>query len=196
MNLVGKFLLYFLSFGVAGYAVFTYTILPLGAVVSPAMKLNFIAHSSVIYTHVFASLLALLIGPFQFNTRFRSKYKNAHRWMGRLYLAVGVLLGGLSGLYLSQLAAGGSVARTGFGILAILWLYSGFRAYLSIRRGAISDHKKWMIRNFSLTFAAVTLRLYLPLSMASGVEFTLAYAIIAWLCWVPNLIFAEWRFVN
>jgi len=31
-------------------------------------------------------------------------------------------------------------------------------------------------------------------SMAAGVEFSLAYPIIAWLCWVPNLVFAEWRY--
>ncbi len=194
MKLVGKFLLYFLSFGVAGYAIFVYAVLPLGSTVSPDMKINFIAHSSVIYSHAFASSLALIIGPFQLSSQFRAKYRNAHRWMGRVYLSIGVLLGGVSGLYMSQFATGGSVARVGFGMLAILWLYSGLRAYLSVRQGAINEHKKWMRRNFALTFAAVTLRLYLPLSMVSGVEFNFFYAIIAWLCWIPNLIFVEWRY--
>lgn len=49
-----------------------------------------------------------------------------------------------------------------------------------------------MVRNFALTFAAVTLRLWLPASVVSGVPFELAYAIVAWLCWVPNLAVAEW----
>jgi hypothetical protein len=48
-----------------------------------------------------------------------------------------------------------------------------------------------MVRNFALTFAAVTLRLYLPASMAAGVAFELAYPVIAWLCWLPNVIVAE-----
>jgi hypothetical protein len=47
-----------------------------------------------------------------------------------------------------------------------------------------------MVRNFVPAFAAVTLRL--PGSMAAGVPFGLAYPVIAWLCWVPNLIVAEW----
>jgi len=51
-----------------------------------------------------------------------------------------------------------------------------------------------MVRNFALTFAAVTLRLWLPASIASGVAFEVAYPVVAWLCWVPNLVLAEWLF--
>ena len=86
------------------------------------------------------------------------------------------------------------MAKLGFAVLAVLWIYTGLRAYLAVRHGAIEMHRKWMVRNFSLTFAAVTLRLYLPVSMAAGVDFAIAYSIIAWLCWVPNVVFAEWRF--
>ena len=95
---------------------------------------------------------------------------------------------------MSQFAFGGPVARLGFASLAVLWLYTGLRAYLAVRGGAIEAHRKWMVRNFSLTFAAVTLRIYLPVSMATGIEFTIAYPVIAWLCWVPNLVFAELRY--
>ena len=68
---------------------------------------------------------------------------------------------------------------------------TGLRAYLAIRSGEVAPHRRWMVRNFALTFAAVTLRLYLPVSMISGVRFELAYPAIAWLCWLPNLIAAE-----
>jgi len=187
-------LLFFLALGVAGYAIYAYGVLPLGSLVHPDMKANFLAHSTGIYTHAFASSVALVLGPFQFSTRLRQKHTAIHRWLGRAYLAVGVLVGGLSGLYMSQYAFGGLFARLGFAALAGLWLYTGFRAYLAIRRGRIVEHRQWMVRNFSLTFAAVTLRLYLPASMAAGIEFAIAYPIIAWLCWVPNVVFAEWRY--
>jgi hypothetical protein len=49
-----------------------------------------------------------------------------------------------------------------------------------------------MIRSYALTFAAVMLRIYLPLSQVYGIPFEPAYQTIAWLCWVPNLIVAEW----
>ena len=39
---------------------------------------------------------------------------------------------------------------------------------------------------------AVTLRIYLPLSQMAGLPFDAAYQTISWLCWVPNLIVAEW----
>ena len=48
-----------------------------------------------------------------------------------------------------------------------------------------------MIRNFALTFAAVTLRLWIPIFLTSGLSFEAAYPVIAWLSWVPNLLVAE-----
>ena len=54
-----------------------------------------------------------------------------------------------------------------------------------------------MIRNFALTFAAVTLRAYLGLSQAVfGLSFEAFYPVVAWLCWVPNLIVAEWLVIT
>lgn len=194
MRRTSRALLILLSFGVAGYAVFAYSVLPFGSLVHPDMKVNFLAHPAAIYAHVFASAVALVLGPFQFSENLRKRHLTIHRWSGRAYLGVGVVVGGLSGLYLSLHAFGGGVAQFGFGTLALLWLYTGLRAYLAARRGAIDAHRKWMVRNFSLTFAAVTLRLYLPAAIVAGAEFTLAYAVVAWLCWVPNLAFVEWRY--
>jgi Predicted membrane protein (DUF2306) len=50
----------------------------------------------------------------------------------------------------------------GFGILAVLWFLTGLEAYRTMRRGNIKAHRRWMIRNFALTLAAVTLRNQLP----------------------------------
>ena len=49
-----------------------------------------------------------------------------------------------------------------------------------------------MIRNYALTFAGVTIRIYLGLFFASGLKFEEFYPSLAWLCWVPNLILVEW----
>lgn len=194
MRLINHALICFLSIIIAAYALFVYSFLPLGVLLHPDMMSNFVTHSTGIYAHIFASSLALIIGPFQFSSYLREQYPQIHRWLGRLYLGFGILIGGLAGLYMAFFAFGGVVAKLGFGVLAVLWLYTGVRAYLAIRQGAIAEHKKWMIRNFALTFAAVMLRIYLPLSLAAGIEFEHAYPIIAWLCWIPNLIFVEWRY--
>jgi uncharacterized membrane protein len=180
-----------LSLGVAVYAIGAYGLLPLGTLVHPDMRAAFLAHPIGIYTHIFASAVALAIGPFQFSSRLRASRIQLHRWSGRAYLGVGVLLGGLSGLYMSLHAFGGIASQLGFGCLALAWLFTGLRAFLAIRRHDVATHRRWMVRNFALTFAAVTLRLYLPASMAAGVAFELAYPVIAWLCWLPNVIVAE-----
>jgi uncharacterized membrane protein len=183
-----------LSLGVAAYALVAYGLRPLGSAVHPQMRATFEAHRLGIYAHVFGALFALALGPFQFSARLRATRLALHRWLGRLYLGVGVLIGGLAGLYMALHAFGGRAAQLGFGCLALAWLYSGARAYAAIRARDVAAHRRWMVRNFALTFAAVTLRLYLPVAMASGVAFELAYPAIAWLCWVPNLIVAETLF--
>ena len=48
-----------------------------------------------------------------------------------------------------------------------------------------------MIRSFALTFAAVMLRIYLPLAQVAGIPFDVSYPVISFLCWVPNLLVAE-----
>jgi hypothetical protein len=183
-----------LSLGVAGYALGVYGFLPLGAAVHPDMRATFEAHRTGIYAHIFASAVALVLGPLQFSAKLRTARLGLHRWSGRLYLGVGVLVGGLAGLFMAFHASGGLPARLGFGCLALAWLYTGLRAYLAIRARDIACHRRWMVRNFALTFAAVTLRLWLPASIVSGFPFELAYPAIAWLCWLPNLLLAELLF--
>jgi uncharacterized membrane protein len=182
------------SLAVSGYAVAVYGLLPLGAALHPDMRATFEAHRAGIYAHVFASAVALVLGPFQFSARLRATRPALHRWSGRLYLGIGVLVGGLAGLYMARYAFGGLAARLGFGCLALAWLYTGFRACQAIRAGNVVSHRRWVVRNFALTFAAVTLRLWLPASVVSGVPFELAYPVVAWLCWVPNFLAAELLF--
>ncbi|ASI76621.1 DUF2306 domain-containing protein [Bacillus pacificus] len=146
----------------------------------------------MLFIHITTSIVALVIGPFTLSTKFRERNINRHRIAGRIYM-VGILLGGVSGLYLSFYATGGLVAKLGFGLLSVLWLTSAYQALHRVKNKKIKEHRNWMIRNYALTFAAVTLRIWLPLFIVLfGIEhFELSYAIIAWLAWVPNLIVAE-----
>jgi len=145
--------------------------------------------------HVLGSGVALLIGGFQFLPRLRARRIELHRWLGRTYL-IAVLIGGVGGIILAVRADGGLAGQFGFFLLGVVWLVSGWQAYAAIRRGDVQAHRIWMIRNFALTFAAVTLRLYLGLSQAVfGLSFEAFYPVVAWLCWVPNLIVAEWLII-
>lgn len=158
-----------------------------------AQKAVYMAHHAMLMVHIVASMLAILIGPFQFLPKLRKgRLLKVHRWLGRAYL-LSVLFGGLSGLYMAQFAYGGLISELGFATLAILWLYSGYRAYKHVRNKEIEQHRQWMIRNYALTLAGAMLRLWAPIFVgAVGMDFLIAYRAIAWFCWVPNLLVAEW----
>jgi len=50
-----------------------------------------------------------------------------------------------------------------------------------------------MLRSYALIFAAVTLRIWLPLLIiAYQGDFLPAYRWVAWVSWVPNALFVEW----
>ena len=163
------------------------------AVFFPEQRAVYLAHTTGIVTHIVGGMLALGLGPFQFLRGLRTKRPSVHRWLGRGYL-LGVLLGGTAGLYMATFAYTGVVASVGFGALALLWLLTGALAYRAIRQGNVNTHRRWMVRNFALTFAAVTLRLQLPF-LAAGFGFDVGYMIVAWSCWAPNLLLIEW-FLN
>ena len=144
--------------------------------------------------HIIFGGLSLLIGWTQFIKRLRKKRIRLHRILGKIYV-ISVLLSGIGGAYLALFATGGLISSFGFGGLAVAWLTTTYLAYTSIRKKKVDAHQKWMTLSYALTFAAVTLRLWLPLlNDLFGIEFVIAYRIIAWLCWVPNLILAEWLF--
>jgi uncharacterized membrane protein len=155
----------------------------------PQQREVYLAHQTGIMAHIVGGVLALTLGPFQFLPVIRNRWPKVHRWMGRIYLT-GILLGGIAGLYMAFYAYAGLAASLGFLGLAVAWLATGYQAYTTIRAGDPEAHRRWMIRNFSLTFAAVTLRLWMmPLAMLFGE--IVGYEITAWVSWIPNLIVAE-----
>lgn len=143
------------------------------------------------FIHVGLGGIALLSGWSQFFKNFRNRHLKLHRGLGLIYI-IAVLLSGLTSLYIAYYTEGGLIAIVGFEALGILWLFTTLIAYQAIKTKKPDEHENWMIRSYALTFAAVTLRLWLPLFMeVFHMSFTEAYRIVAWLCWVPNLMIAQ-----
>ena len=158
----------------------------------PAFQARFAEVPVFAAFHVLGGGTILIIGGFQFIAAIRARRIVVHRWVGRVYLS-GVLIGGVGGLVLAFGADGGPVARLGFGLLAILWLTSGTLAFRAVRGGDLNRHRLWVTRNYALAFAAVMLRVQMPILQGGfGLDFTSAYAIVAWASWVPNLILVDW----
>ncbi|PRC94114.1 putative membrane protein (DUF2306) [Solimicrobium silvestre] len=186
-------LMLLLAVGVAAY---TIHLLFWSTHVPPFLRERLASHAPSLYFHLLGGSAAIVLGALQMNMRLRKKFTAFHRWTGRVYL-LAVLMSGTAGLEMSVVATGGWVAKSGFATMALLWLATGLLAYLAIRKGDIAAHRNWMMRNYSLTLAAITLRVYLGITFGLlQMDFMQVYPIISWACWVPNLLFAQWFFVN
>lgn len=167
-----------------GYLVFRDRLFP------PQLAESFRARPWGIYPHAFFGAIALAFGPLQFHRGILVRRRGLHRLMGKIYL-VAALLSGAAGVYMAIYAFGGAVTKLGFGALGAALLFTTSRAFLAIRGGDIEAHRAWMIRSYALLFSAVTLRLELPILINLFEGFTPAYRVVAWSCWVPNLLVAE-----
>ena len=188
MRRIGWSIMTVLALLIAAYAI---AILIVPAMRPPFLQQRFMTMPLVAALHLGGAAVALAVGAFQHNARLRGRYLNLHRGLGRTYV-IAVTLGSMAAFALAIVSQGGLPAHVGFGFLAVVWLFATTMAYRHIRAGDQASHRRWMTRSYALTFAAVTLRIYLPVSIAAGLPFEPAYQTIAWLCWVPNLIVAEW----
>jgi uncharacterized membrane protein len=157
----------------------------------PLVRALFAERPVATFAHFMGGAIAIVAGAFQLNSRLRTRFIHAHRWLGRSYV-LAVVGGGIAAFALALHSFGGLIAQAGFGALAACWIGSTLNAYRHIRQGDLSAHRSWMIRSYALTLAAVTLRLYLPSSQLAAIPMSAAYPAISWLCWVPNLLVAEW----
>jgi uncharacterized membrane protein len=147
--------------------------------------------NTAFYTHITMGGLSLLIGWLQFNKAFREKRIAAHRAIGKIYI-VAAALSAIAGITLGFSATAGIVSSAGFISLGIIWLITTQMAYVAIRNQNVEMHQKLMIYSYAACFAAVTLRIWLPILNALISDGLIAYRIVAWLCWVPNLFFAHY----
>lgn len=141
------------------------------------------------YVHIILGGIALLIGWTQFSGKLRTKNLKLHRQIGKVYVIM-ALISSLTSIYIAFYATGGIIASLGFMSLGIIWFYTTWKAYTEIKKGRIEPHQKMMIYSYAACFSAVTLRIYLPLLVLFFQDFNKAYVIVAWLCWLPNILFA------
>ena len=140
--------------------------------------------------HAVGGAIALLLGLIQFSRLGGNIPGKWHKFVGRIY-AIAVFSSAVMGLVMAVRADGGLIAQIGFGLLAIAWLGTLVAALAAIYQKQIVVHQTFMSLNYALTWASVTLRVELPL-LAMAFGFEIGYQMIAWLCWVPNLLLAGW----
>ena len=78
-----------------------------------------------------------------------------------------------------------------FAALAIAWIVTSAAALVRARQRRFADHRAWMMRSYSLTFAAVTVRLMAVPLLVVTQDPVLAITLTFW-SWILNLMVAEW----
>ncbi len=158
-------------------------------------------HYYVLVGHIGTAAVALVLGSLQFMPKVRAR-RRVHRTLGRVYLLAGVLPSAVATIPVA-LWSGRLMTQIGLTTAAVLWLITGGLAYRAARRRDFTAHRNWMMRNYALTFLAVTARILVPLFLLVQIPFRgadpgsmgeLATSMIPigqTLGWVVNLVVVE-----
>jgi uncharacterized membrane protein len=157
-------------------------------------------HFLSLAVHAVPSGLALVIGPLQFLAPLRNRNLKVHRVAGRVYL-ISVVVASIAAFFAATFSVSGFPAQVAFYVLTAAWLYTVAQAYRCVRRGEVRLHRIWMIRNYALTFAAVTLRIYLVVGMVARKQFAWltfedVYTASVWASILINVVVAEYFIVH
>ena len=141
--------------------------------------------------HMTGGMIALLTGPWQFWTGFRTRYVRLHRWTGRLFLG-GVAIGCVGAVRMAIATTFGWAFGFSLAALAFAWATTAGIAYYAILRRRIEIHREWMVRAYVVTFAFVTFRVlndYYPgARLQPDGERSVT---IGWACWALPLLVTE-----
>lgn len=153
-----------------------------------------IAHwKSAFWIHVFTSMFALVAGFTQFFPALLHRLPHLHRWMGRLYVLNVCFITGPASLIMAFYANGGFTSRLAFTLLATAWIAATALGWRAVMRRQWSVHQSWMMRSYALTLSAITLRVWkYSLVLLFEPRPMDLYRLVAWLGFVPNIIFVEW----
>jgi uncharacterized membrane protein len=127
---------------------------------SPAAALDagFARHIALTLVHILPGGLFLVLAPLQFMPSIRQKHLQVHRWMGRVLMICGLIVG-ISALVMSYtMNIGGPNETAATTLFAVVFLYCLIRAYRLIRRKEVARHREWMIRGFGAGLGVATTR--------------------------------------
>lgn len=119
---------------------------------------GFARHPLLTMVHILPGLVFVTLGPLQFVRTLRARRPALHRWIGRLVLGSGVIIGSTALVMSTQMAIGGISETAATMLFAILFLFSLGRAFVAIRRGEVAVHREWMIRAFAIGLAVAFVR--------------------------------------
>jgi uncharacterized membrane protein len=157
----------------------------------PSVLARYEPRRAWVVAHVAAGGVALLTGPIQLWLGISGLALRVHRRLGRAYV-MAVAIGSAAAFYLAAHTSLGWGFAAGITSLGIAWVTTTTLAIAAVRRGFIEQHRQWMIRSYTVTFAFVTFRAMWATLEAAGVGTRgEQLAMSSWFCWAVPLLIVE-----
>ncbi|MDT0696865.1 DUF2306 domain-containing protein [Mammaliicoccus sciuri] len=201
----GWWILFVLSIGIM--IPFIYPYLSLDPARSRVEITSISVQYSALVIHIILAFIALVTGFIQFIDYIRRIKPKLHRYIGRIYV-ISILVSGLLAFVLFFYSENYTKAMA-FLVLAILWLFTTWKAYRKAVKRNFREHRIWMIRSFGITLVAVSARLLVPFLLLSYAVFNgfslpggrdqMIYEVVnmnIWIGLVLDIVVVEWMILS
>lgn len=147
--------------------------------------------------HIAVGPVTLIVGMLLLSDRFRQRFPNWHRYLGRVQVFSVLLVLVPSGLWMAYRAQPGPIAGLGLATLAVI---TGTTVTLGWRRAVqrrFAEHRRWMLRCYLLLCSTIVLRLIAGLATVAGANALWIDTFAAWGSWIlPLAAYEACRLVN
>lgn len=145
--------------------------------------------------HILPGFLFVVLGILQFVKSIRSRLPYLHRWMGRVVVVSGLIIG-VSGVIMGfKMPISGVSLTAATTLFGCLFLFSLVKGFLHIRRRNMVLHRQWMIRAFAIGLAVTTTRpimgVFFATSPLTGLTVEDFFGTALWIGFTVHLIAAE-----
>lgn len=140
--------------------------------------------------HMAGAVPAVLVAPFQFSRRLRTRRPRWHRVLGRIYIFGGLVASAAA--FRLALATNCEACIAPLSLLALLWFSCTAVALIAALRGAFELHRQFVIRSYVLMYAFAVIRVMALLPSPVKIADPESHrATFEWASWVIPLIITE-----
>lgn len=155
-------------------------------------------HPVLAYVHILTGVIYLVGAPFQLSRGFRERHFTLHRRMGRVLVPAGITAGIFAIIFGTRYPFDGLLQASATAVFGVYFIAALSIAFLAIKGGDATRHRRWMIRAFAIGLAVGTIRVWIGLFQGLGLlSFQDSFGVAFWLSFSLHALVAEaylaWR---
>jgi uncharacterized membrane protein len=120
---------------------------------------GFLEYPTLVAWHVVLGGVYLGLALFQFVGQIRSRHPGYHRRMGRVLVAIGLVVGATALFMGLVIPFSGWPERVVIGLFGCMFVVAIVKGFVHVRDGPVALHMEWMIRAFAIGLSITTMRL-------------------------------------